>query len=411
MIREVLLVDDDAAVREALGQTLELADHEVITAGSFVEAKDRIGPEFAGVILSDVRMPGRDGFHLLQYAQGQDADLPVILLTGEGDIPMAVRAMGEGAFGFLEKPCSAADLTAIVGRAMAARALVLEDRALRAARETGDPAARMIFGASLAVEELRGRVRAAAQAGTDVLIRGGPGSGVSKVAEVIHLSSVRAKAPFEKRAASGLTREALEPLWEASHGGTLFLDEIGAASDDVQLALLDRMEQGGVVLIGGATEDLAGRVAEGSFHADLYYRLEVCRVRIPTVDERPEDIPVLFTHYVAQAAEQAGVPVPVVTPDHMAALMSQRWPGNARSLMSAAMRFVLGMPEDLAISRDLGLAEQLAQVEKMLLAAALGRHNGKASEAAKALKLPRKTLYDKLAKYGLRPEDYRRERA
>ncbi|WP_425098371.1 sigma-54-dependent transcriptional regulator [Tropicibacter sp. S64] len=409
MISRVLLVDDDAEVREALGQTLELAEFEVIAAGSFVEAKDRISPRFGGVILSDMRMPGRDGFHLLHYVQEQDPDLPVILLTGEGDIPMAVRAMEEGAFGFLEKPCSAADLTAMVRRALAARAQVLEDRALRAAREKGDPAARMLFGVSQAAEEMRGRVRAAAQAGTDVLVRGGPGSGVSKVAEVIHLSSARAKAPFEKRAASGLTREALARVWEASQGGTLFLDEIGAASDDVQLALLDAMEQGGAVLIGGTTEDLDVRVAAGSFNADLFYRLEVARVRIPTVDERPEDIPVLFTHYVAQAAEQAGVPVPVVSPDHMAGLIAQRWPGNARSLMSAAMRFVLGMPEELARSADLGLAEQMAQVEKMLLAASLGRHNGKASDAAKALKLPRKTFYDKLAKYGLKPETFRRD--
>ena len=408
MISTVLLVDDDAAVREALGQTLELADHAVITAGSFVEVKDRITEGFEGVILSDVRMPGRDGFHLLAYAQQQDRDLPVILLTGEGDIPMAVRAMGAGAFGFLEKPCSAAELTAIVARALAARRLVMEHRALRAVREKGDPASRMIFGASKAAEEMRGRVRVAARAGADVLISGGPGSGMPKVAEVIHLSGARAKAPFEKRAASGLSREGLARVWEASRDGTLFLDEIGAASGDVQLALLDLMEQGGPVLIGGSTEDLAGRVAEGGFSADLYYRLEVCRVRIPTVDERPEDIPVLFSHYVAQAAEQAGVPAPVVSPDHMAGLMAQRWPGNARSLMSAAMRFVLGMPEDLAKTQDLGLAEQMAQVEKMLLAAALGRHNGKAVDAAKALKLPRKTFYDKLAKHGLKPEAFKR---
>ncbi|WP_136443528.1 sigma-54-dependent transcriptional regulator [Pacificoceanicola onchidii] len=409
MTRRVLVVDDDAEVREALGQTLDLADFDALTAGSFVEAKDHITDGFDGVILSDVRMPGRDGFHLLGYAQEQDADLPVILLTGEGDIPMAVRAMGEGAFGFLEKPCSAAELTAIITRAMAARALVLEDRALRVARERGDPAARMLFGASAASEDMRARVRAAARAGTDVLIGGGPGSGVSKVAEVIHLSSARAKAPFEKRAASGLTRDGLAQVWQASQGGTLFLDEIGGASDDVQLALLDLMEQGGAVLIGGSTEDLAGRVAAGSFSADLYYRLEVCRVRIPMLDERPEDIPVLFNHYVSQAAEQAGIEPPLVTPDHMAGLMAQRWPGNARSLMSAAMRFVLGMPEDLSKTRDLGLAEQMAQVEKMLLASALGRHNGKASEAAKALKLPRKTFYDKLAKYDLKPEAFRRE--
>jgi len=131
-------------------------------------------------------------------------------------------------------------------------------------------------------------------------------------------------------------------------------------------------------------------------------------VRIPSLAERPEDIPVLFRHYVAQAAEQAGIAAPEISQEHLAMLMAQDWPGNARSLMSAAMRFVLGMPEEVSVGSGLGLAEQMAQVERSLLIAALGRQNGRASAAAAALKLPRKTFYDKLARYGIRPEDYRR---
>jgi len=134
----------------------------------------------------------------------------------------------------------------------------------------------------------------------------------------------------------------------------------------------------------------------------------VMPVRIPSLAERPEDIPVLFRHYVALAAEQAGLPMPEIAPDHMAALMAQDWPGNARSLMSAAMRFVLGMPGETQAAAELGLAEQMARVERSLLIAALSRQNGRASEAAKVLKLPRKTLYDKLARYGIRPEEFRR---
>jgi two-component system C4-dicarboxylate transport response regulator DctD len=174
------------------------------------------------------------------------------------------------------------------------------------------------------------------------------------------------------------------------------------------LALGDALEQGGARLIGGTTRAGAALVDQGELSPEIYYRLEVCQVRIPSLAERPEDIPVLYRHYVAQAAEQAGIDPPAVTPELETALMAQDWPGNARSLMSAAMRFVLGMPEDLTATRDLGLAEQMAQVERSLLAAALGRHNGHASEAAKALKLPRKTFYDKLARYGLKPEDFRR---
>lgn len=409
MTIKVLIVDDDAAVRDALSQTLELADLEPISAGSFVVAKDHIAEDFAGVILSDIRMPGRDGFHLLAHARKVDADLPVILLTGEGDIPMAVRAMREGAFGFLEKPCARNDLLAVLERALKTRTLVLENRRLRALVESGDPAARMLFGQSELAEGLRARVRRVAPLETEVLVTGAPGTGISKVAEVIHLSSLRSKAPFVKRAAADLGTDDLAEALEAAKGGSLFLDEIAGLPAAAQLALLEALELACAArLIAGSTRDLAAAVGHGALNADLYYRLEVMPVRVPSLSERPEDIPVLFRHYVAQAAEQAGLATPELAPDHMAALMAQDWPGNARSLMSAAMRFVLGMPEEVTHEVDLGLAEQLARVERSLLIAALGRQNGHASDAAKALKLPRKTFYDKLARYGIRAEDYRR---
>ncbi|MFW8592683.1 sigma-54-dependent transcriptional regulator [Cribrihabitans neustonicus] len=409
MTRKVLLVDDDAAVREALSQTLELNDLDAVTAGSFVAAKDLITPEFDGIIVSDIRMPGRDGFHLLDYARGVDAELPVILLTGEGDIPMAVKAMSEGAFGFLEKPCAAADFLPVLQRALKTRGLVLENRRLKRQLEDGDPAARLLYGSSPQAEDLRHRVRAVASSGVEVLVLGAPGSGISKVAEVIHLMSPAGQGAFVKRAAAGLTPAAFAELWEQAAGGSLFLDEVQALPEPAQFALLEQLEQGvRARVIAGSSADLAGRVAEGRFSADLFYRLDVMRVRIPALSERPGDIPVLFRHYVAQAAEQAGIEPPEITQEHLAALMAQDWPGNARSLMSAAMRFVLGMPEEASAASGLGLVEQLAQVERSLLIAALGRQNGRAAAAAEALKLPRKTFYDKLARYGIRPEDYRR---
>ncbi len=409
MTRKVLLVDDDAAVRDALGQTLDLAELEAITAGSFVAAKDHITPEFPGVILSDIRMPGRDGFHLLDYVQKIDRELPVILLTGEGDIPMAVRAMGQGAFDFLEKPCAAADLLAVLERALKTRALVLENRRLKRQLERGDPAARMLFGISARAEALRARVRSVAPTGAEVLLVGPPGSGISKVAEVVHLMSPVAGGPFVKRPAAGLDAEAFAALCDQAAGGSLFLDEVSAMPEATQYAVQELLEQGAPArVIAGSTADLAQRVEAGTFNADLFYRLDVMHIRVPALSERREDIPVLFRHYVAQAAEQAGISVPEIDPDHLAALMAQDWPGNTRSLMSAAMRFVLGMPDEVVRAGGLGLVEQMAQVERSLLVAALGRQNGRASEAAKALKLPRKTFYDKLARYGIRPEDYRR---
>lgn len=407
--RTVLIVDDDAAVREALAQTLMLHDLLPRPTGSFIEAKDHIAADFPGVILSDIRMPGRDGFHLLAHARQVDPDLPVVLLTGEGDIPMAVRAMAQGAFDFLEKPCAPDALVAVLQRALHTRGLVLENRRLKSQLETGDPAARMIFGTSRLSEDMRGRMRLVAGMAADVLVTGSPGAGISKIAEIIHLLSPRAGGAFVKRPATSLETGALSEALGAAQSGTLFIDEISALPQPAQYALFEALEEGsGARLVAGTTSDLAVAVAEGRFHAELYYRLEVARVRVPPLSERPEDIPVLFRHYVAHAAEQAGLGVPEISPDHLARLMAQDWPGNTRSLMSAAMRFVLGMPEEAGEAAELGLSEQIARVERSLLIAALGRRNGHATEAARLLKLPRKTFYDKLSRYGIRPEDYRR---
>lgn len=408
MSAPVLVVDDDPVVREALTQTLELEEFAVIAAGSFVEAKDHIEPGFAGVILSDMRMPGRDGFHLLDYTQRLDSELPVILLTGEGDIPMAVKAMALGAFGFLEKPCAPAELTAVIARAQKARDMALENRRLKAQLETGDAAARWIFGVSAQSDRLRAQVRNVARIGAEVLVTGAPGTGISKVAEVIHLCSPQSKGPFGKHSAAGMAPERFAQVVEEAQGGSLFLDEIQAMPMATQFALMERMEKGGHPrLIFGSAAELDRAVESGALHADLYYRLDALQVRIPSLSERPEDIPVLFRQYVAQAAEQSGVAVPEVTPEVISGLMARDWPGNARALMSVAMRFVLGLPGEETRGGGLGLAEQMAQVERALLAEALRRHGGRAAVAAEALKLPRKTMYDKLAKYGLKPEEFR----
>jgi len=350
MNRTVLLVDDDAPVREALTQTLELADMNVIAAGSFVAAKDRINAGFDGVVLSDMRMPGRDGFHLLAYAQAQDPDLPVILLTGEGDIPMAVRAMEAGAFDFMEKPCASAQLLAVTERALKTRGLILENRRLLQIVETGDPAGRMIFGSSDLAESLRAKVRRVAGAAAEVLVTGPYGSGISKVAEVIHLSSARSKGPFVKRAADGLTPIAVAEAVQSATGGSLFLDEVTSLPAQSQLSLIEILESApDVRLIAGTNRDLQTLVSEGRFHADLYYRIEVMTVRIPSLAERPEDIPTMFRRYVDQAAEQSGITAPEVTPQIVAGLMARDWPGNARALMSAAMRFAVATISSIGV--------------------------------------------------------------
>ena len=403
----VLLVDDDREVRDALEQTLLLADYKVISAQSYIEAKDHITPDFQGVIVSDIRMPGKDGFDLLELVQRVDADLPVILLTGEGDIPMAVRGIQSGAFAFLEKPCAPSELIDMIARGARARGLVIENRQLRQQVNAGDAAARMIFGTSVLAENLRVRVRTVAKATAEVLISGAPGSGLSKIAEVIHLLSFGPAFPFLKKAAAGLSPDAMAGALQEAESGSLFIDEVGSLPLDTQFGLREYLDDAPKVrVLSGTTQDLLELVEHGGFNADLYYKLDVMQVRIPALKERPEDIPVLFRHYVRLACEQAGLAEPEISPEVVSRLMAQDWPGNARALMNAAMRFAMGL-SDGAEATELGLSEQLAQVEVQLLTDALRRHHGNATETAKALKLPRKTFYDKLAKYGLRAEEYR----
>ncbi|MCA0044592.1 sigma-54-dependent transcriptional regulator [Celeribacter litoreus] len=406
-IERVLLVDDDASVREALGQTLELADLAPTLAGSYIEAKDHISRTFPGVVVTDIRMPGKDGFALLEFAQSVDPELPVILLTGEGDVPMAVRGISSGAFDFLEKPCAPSDLIAVVEKALKTRALVLENRRLKRQVEQGDAAARLLRGTSEISRKMREAARTVARSGSDVLVTGEPGVGTAKMAEVVHLLSAGSMAPFFKFSASALTPESLAQAFERAQGGSVFIDEIAQLSSPAQFALLELLEgHDRPRLIAGTYADLGQEAAEGHFSPDLFYRLEAAVIRIPPLRERREDIPVLFRHYVDIACEQSDLPVPEITPDVIARLISQDWPGNARSLMNAAMRFAMGLTEGES-QEELGLAEQLAQVERSLLIAALQRHSGNATEAAKGLKLPRKTFYDKLTRHGVKAELYR----
>ncbi len=407
MIRKVLLVDDDRPVRQALGQTLELADLQPILAGSYIEAKDHITEGFQGVIVSDVSMPGKDGFALLEFAQGVDAELPVILLSGQGDIPMAVRSMGKGAFDFLEKPCAPSDLIAVVEKALRSRALVLENRQLRRQLQSSDAAARMIYGKSAVSEDLRNRIRTVARTTAEVLILGEPGTGIPKVAEVIHMLSAAAARPFQRIAAASATPETLAQAFDQAEGGSIFLNEVAGLSPAAQFALLERMESDHAArILAGTNLDLAAEAQAGRFLHDLYYRLDAMRLRIPPLRERPEDIAVLFATFVSQACEQAALPEPPITEGVIARLMAQDWPGNARSLMNEAMRYAMGLTEDETESGN-GLTEQLARVERTLLEEALRRFAGNATLAAQALRVPRKTFYDKLTRHGLRPELFR----
>ena len=411
-INRILLVDDDSAVRSAISQTLRLENYDVIACGSFIEAKDHISKEFEGIVLTDIRMPGRDGFHLNEYCRDIDDDLPVIFLTGEGDIPMAVQAMSAGAFGFLEKPCSSENLLPVLSRALKIRGLVIENRNLKNQAITGDVSARMIFGRSPQVEHMRNAVRVAGQTKSDVIVTGAPGTGIAKIAEVIHLSSERAAGPLEKRSAINLSRQELLQIVNECENGTLFLDAIDRCPADTQLALIDFLEkEHNTRVIAGTHLEIADLEYQETFISDLFYRLATLTVRIPAISERREDIPVLYQHYVRQAAEQSGMPEPEITDQKISELLFRDWSGNTRALMHDAMRFVLGVNTEASLKFVEGtasLGKQLSDFEKSILEKTLLQYKGRATQAANALKLPRKTFYDKLSKYGLRAENFRK---
>ena len=211
-MNQILLIEDDREVRNAISQTLRLESLIVIECCSCIDAKDHIAYDFPGLVLTDIRMPGRDGFYVNQYCKNIDPDLPVIFLSGEGDIPMAVRAMAEGAFDFLEKPCSSDQLLPVISRALKTRHLIIENRNLKKQASLGDMSARMIFGRSEKVQRLRELVRTAGNTNSEVIVSGAPGTGISKIAEVIHLSSDRAKAPIEKRSSVNLDRYEFQQI-------------------------------------------------------------------------------------------------------------------------------------------------------------------------------------------------------
>ncbi|WP_161555924.1 helix-turn-helix domain-containing protein [Mangrovicoccus ximenensis] len=237
-----------------------------------------------------------------------------------------------------------------------------------------------------------------------MLVTGPDGANTPKIADVIRRLAGREAEIFERRVSAGLSVADLGAAFGAVGAGTLFLDEVAALPADTQFALLERLDAGTeALLIAGTYKDLG---AEPGFNADLRLQLDAVRVDIPALKDRVEDIPDLFLYYVADIAERSRVPVPPVPDGYLADLMARDWPGNARALMNEATQFVLGL-EGPEAGEGLGLAEHMAQVEKTLLVRALQRNGGAASRAAEELKLPRKTFYDKLARHGLKPEDYR----
>ncbi len=437
----VVFVDDEADLRLAGEQTLSLADIPVIALSTAAEALDHITPDFPGILVTDIRMPGMDGTALMEAALQRDPDLPVILVTGHGDVDLAVQSIRKGAYDFIEKPYDPARLVEVIARARDKRRLTMELRALRAqASGSGsDPIAARLIGRSSIMAQLRAQLRAVADTDTDALIEGATGTGKEVAARALHAASARAPKPFVAVNCAALPDTLIESelfghapgafpgatrarygKFDHARGGTLFLDQIDSIPLPLQGKLLTALCDRAITPLGSneavaldlrviaaSKQDLTKAVADGTFRDDLLYRLNVVTLRMPPLSERREDIPGLFQILLAAASARHKRPVPPLSPEYLADLASADWPGNVRELRNAAERAILGLGSDNDIASVGGLSEQMATHERSLIAAALAANGGSAKATYEALRISRKSLYEKMQKYGLERTDFR----
>jgi two-component system C4-dicarboxylate transport response regulator DctD len=439
-LTRVALVDDDDAFRAALTERLELAGLSVIAFPSGDAALKALDERFEGAVVTDLRRPGLDGRQLVARLTELDADLPVVMMTGHGDMAEAVEAMKAGAYDFLAKPFDPARLVDTLRRALEKRALVLDNRRL-AALAVEDEWAIPLSGESKAAEALRAAIRQLGAAQVDVLIEGETGAGKEAVARAIHNASRRRLRPFVAVACAALPESGMESQLlgheagafpgalrrrqgqiEQSHQGALFLDEIDLAPRAVQLMLLRVLEEREILPLGAveprgldlrilaATQgDPAAAVQRGDLREDLYYRLNVVRLRTPPLRERREDVPLLFARFLGRAADRLGREIPPIDHAVRRRLLEHDWPGNLRELANFANQVAVGLAPDESREDepDESLADRVARYEAELIREALTRCHGDIRRVVAALRIPRKTLYDKMARHRIQPSDHR----
>lgn len=434
--RTVFLVEDDRALGQATAQTLDLAGFKVELFDRLAGVVRRLGDDCPAVIVSDVRLPDGDGLVLHREIKAVDPDLPVILVTGHGDIAMAVRAMRDGVYDFLEKPVEPEKLIAQVSRAMEKRRLVLENRALHTHLAGG--ALGGLVGRSPAMAQLRRLIVELAAVRADVLLVGETGTGKEVVARALHGLGPEPQGAFvalncaampetmieselfghERGAFTGADKRRIGRI-EFAHGGTLFLDEIESMPVHVQAKLLRVLQERAVEPLGtnrivpvdlrviaAAKLDLKALAEAGGFRKDLYYRLNVVTINIPPLKDRPEDILLLFQHFTIMASMRYRRTVGMPDERLSERLLAHDWPGNVREVKNWAERFVLGLdPIPAAVPRR-GLAELVAFYERSVIETALAAHGGDINRVLEQLDLPRKTFYDKLKRHGLSRRDF-----
>ena len=448
-INSVIFIDDEKHIRQANIQTLELADMTVLSFETAEEGLASFEYNWPGIVVCDIRLPGMDGLEFLVEARKKDVDLPVILITGHGDISTAVQAIRDGAYDFIEKPYSAERLVKTVQRALEKRTLTLENRNLKKELEAQKTPGPRIIGKTPEIEALRSTISQIADTRADVLIMGETGTGKELVARSLHELGSRKTKHFVAVNCGAISPSLIESelfgheagaftdareqrigKFEYANGGTILLDEIESMPLSVQVHLLRVLQERTVERLGSnrpipldirviaaSKKDLREMAKLGAFREDLFYRLNVVRLRLPPLRERREDITLLFHHFVLVAAHRYQQEVPMPDSVQMRGLLAYSWPGNVRELRNVAERYVLlGAQNDWSIDRLMStsiasehasLAKQVELFERSLIAQALGSCNGSIKKTMELLCIPRKTLSDKMRKYGLDKSDYK----
>ncbi len=434
---QVLLIEDDPHMRLGCQQALALADMNVRTADSAEAAQAQVTAGFRGVVVSDVRLPGMDGMAFLRWAAEHCPDSPVILITGHGDVTLAVEAMRAGAYDFIQKPFAAEHLVEVVRRALEKCTLMHEVHQLRQQLQARHAsAADALIGHSPQMVQLRRTLVDVADVAVDVLIQGETGTGKELVARCLHDLSSRKAAHFvalncggmpdnlldselfghEPGAFTGAQKRRIGKIEYAS-GGTLFLDELETMPLAMQIKLLRVLQERTLERLGSneqqpvncrivaaTKEDLQLLSEQRSFRQDLYYRLNVVKLELPPLRQRLNDVPLLLQHFMLLAASRYHRPAPDVSAAVLRQCMAHSWPGNVRELRNVADCLVLGLPLNLGgvqLARTDSLSEAVESFERALILDSLQRHQGSLSKAAEALKVAKSTLHDKIRKYGL----------
>ena len=442
----VAIVDDESAMRSSIAQWLTLSGFKAMTFESAQLALGSLDAEFPGVVISDIRMPGIDGMAMLNRLQRIDPALPVILITGHGDVALAVEAMRAGAYDFVEKPFDPERLADLARRACTARRLTLDNRNLRRELSDGSVLLRKLVGSSEVIERLRETILDLAQADGHVLITGETGTGKSLIAHALHACGPRKGRPFVTINCAAMDADALEHKLYGTHddsgekpalieadGGTLCLENIEDLPPSLQARLVADMisevdVEAGLSLRNIRVISISSKLSAETcdpdvIREDLFFRLSALHLSIPPLRDRGEDILMLFNRFCRRFADDYGSDTPEVSADDAARLIQAPWPGNIRQLINLAERAVLQkrrgesglanlLPsEDLTLPMpranvETPLKEQVEAFEKMLIDTALRRNRGAVSTVMNELALPRRTLNEKMAKYGLVRAEY-----